>query len=61
MTSKSSNGRQNCDHESVMANQTRVFISYSRHDKEFVDRLVEALAVEGNLQAFRDTDDYSSG
>jgi tetratricopeptide (TPR) repeat protein len=40
-----------------MTEKTKVFISYSRKDRERVEQLYRALAVEDDLTIFRDTDD----
>jgi len=37
--------------------KTRVFVSYSRHDADFVSKLVAALASQQDIQVFQDTAD----
>ena len=39
------------------AQKTKVFVSYSRADREFVARLVAALEAREDFQVFRDTED----
>src|SRR5882672_10733669 len=39
------------------APKTKVFLSYSRKDREFVTRLAAALEARDDLQVFRDTED----
>ncbi|MCC6887407.1 MAG: SUMF1/EgtB/PvdO family nonheme iron enzyme [Hyphomicrobiales bacterium] len=41
----------------VEADKTKVFISYSRRDRDFVDRLMAALEAQEHIEVFRDTDD----
>ena len=36
---------------------TKVFISYSRRDRQFVSRIVDALEAEDDIEVFRDTED----
>ncbi|MFN0264329.1 TIR domain-containing protein [Tepidamorphus sp. 3E244] len=42
---------------SSSAAKTKVFISYSRRDREFVSRLIDALKEVEDIEVFRDTDD----
>lgn len=37
--------------------KTKVFVSYSRRDRERVSRLVDALEAQGHIEVFRDTED----
>ena len=57
MDTVTSGGKQIPKDETAPAEKTKVFVSYSRRDREFVARLVDALTAENNLHVFRDTDD----
>ena len=43
--------------ERAPADKIKVFVSYSRQDAEFVAKIVDALAAQGDVHVFRDTDD----
>ena len=57
MDAVSSNDLQLPQEEKAPADKTKVFVSYSRRDREFVGRLVEALEAQDDIHVFRDTDD----
>ncbi len=43
--------------EAPDAHQTKVFISYSRKDRQFVSKLADALEGQNDIKVFRDTED----
>jgi formylglycine-generating enzyme required for sulfatase activity len=43
--------------DSSSADKSKIFVSYSRKDRDFVDRLTAALEAQEHIEVFRDTDD----